>query len=66
MADFLLMILTVIIVGLGAFQLGRLTQKDRIEFLIDELQAERSLSADLLRVKQRAITRGLHAVKDDK
>jgi hypothetical protein len=45
MADFLLVILTVIAVGLGAFHLGRLSMKDRVEYLLDELDAEVALNS---------------------
>lgn len=65
MAEFLLVIITVIIVGLGAYLLGRLQQRDRIDFLIDELEAQRSLALDLLRVKGITKDRGLHVVKEE-
>jgi len=66
MADFLLVIITLIIVGLGAFQLGRITQKDRVAFLVDELQAERSLSSDLFATRRNNVGKALHVVKDEK
>jgi hypothetical protein len=43
-AEFLLVLVTVIATSLGAFHLGRLTQRDRIEFLLDELEGEVDLN----------------------
>lgn len=65
MADFLLVILTVIAVGLGAFHLGRLSLKDRIERLLDELDAEAALSSDLLRLRQQTANPRLRVVRGE-
>jgi len=65
MADLLLVIVTVIIVGLGAFHLGRQTQKDRIEYLLDELDAASSLTNDLLHLRQQSGSKRLRLVRGE-
>jgi hypothetical protein len=65
MADFLLVIVTVVAVGLGAFHLGRQTQKDRIEYLLDELDAASSLTNDLLQLRQQSGPKHLRVVRDE-
>jgi hypothetical protein len=65
MADLLLVIVTVIIVGLGAFHLGRQTQKDRIEYLLDELDAASSLTNDLLHLRQESGSKRLRLVRGE-
>jgi hypothetical protein len=47
-AEFLLVIVTVITTSLGAFHLGRASQKDLIDQLRQDLDAETSLSNELM------------------
>ena len=52
MAEFLLVLVTVIATSLGAFHLGRTTQRDRIDYLLDELDAANDLVSEFLQAAQ--------------
>lgn len=65
MAEFLWTMILVVAVAMSAFHLGRVTQQDRIEFLLDELEAANSITTSLMNQRRAAMARHLHAVKGD-
>ena len=64
MSEFLWTIVLLVATCMGAFHLGRLTQKDRIEFLLDELDAANSITNDLMKMRQANMARHLRSVRD--
>lgn len=65
MAEFLWTCILLVAVAMSAFHLGRTTQRDRIEFLLDELEAANSVVNDLLNARRANMARHLHPVRDE-
>jgi hypothetical protein len=66
MAEFLGTCILLVTVAVSAFHLGRVTQQDRIEFLLDELEAANSVTTSLMNARRANMARHLQAVRDDK
>jgi hypothetical protein len=78
-AEFSLVIFTVIAVGLGAFSFGRMTMRERIEYsaerevrlhvrideLLDELDAAHALADHLMRTPEPHLHPALRVLKGD-
>jgi hypothetical protein len=65
MGDFLLMVLTVFTVGVGGYLLGRLQMRDRVDVLLDELDAANDLLSDFMRVSDHPSGKRLRLVRDE-
>ncbi len=63
MGDFLLAIFTVVVVGFGSYHLGRLSMKDRYEFLLHELDEQVAWQTEQL--LNRGTHPGLRVVRGD-
>jgi hypothetical protein len=62
MADFVLVILTVVTVGVGGFHLGRLSMRDRYQFLLRELDEVVAWQTE--HIRERGTHPGLRVVKE--
>lgn len=64
MAEFLWTMVLLVAVAVSAFHLGRVTQQDRIEFLLDELEAANSITTSLMNARRASMARHLRPVRD--
>lgn len=64
MAEFLWTMVLLVAVAVSAFHLGRVTQQDRIEFLLDELEAANSITTSLMNARRANMARHLRPVRD--